>query len=156
MRKGRARARFSVLTAGRPRRRRSRLARGFRVLLALAVVACGVALVGAIIAKGAKPYLISHGEAKEIGQVKQQIAQAEAESRALKKKIGYLQTPQGKEAEARKLGWVKEGEIAVVLGEPQDLQGAARGLPDSAAANSFWQTAGRWVLGLFVRADSTP
>ena len=149
MRRGSTRTRFSVLTGGRPRRRRTKLARSFRVLLALAVAACGLVVAGAIIAKGARPYLISHGEAKE-------IAQSEAEKRALKKNIEYVQTPQGKEAEARKLGWVKEGEIAVVLEAPQGSEGANGQPSDSAKRESFWQAAGYRVLSLFVRTDSSP
>ncbi|HUV05380.1 MAG TPA: septum formation initiator family protein [Armatimonadota bacterium] len=156
MRRGSTRTRFSVLTGGRPRRRRTKLARSFRVLLALAVAACGLVVAGAIIAKGARPYLISHGEAKEIAQIKQQIAQSEAEKRALKKNIEYVQTPQGKEAEARKLGWVKEGEIAVVLEAPQGSEGANGQPSDSAKRESFWQAAGYRVLSLFVRTDSSP
>ena len=152
MRRRSARTKFTISTGGRPRRRK--LVRSLRILLALVAVGCGIVMVGAVIAKGARPYLISHGEAKEIAQVKRQIAQAESENRVLKKGIGYLRTPRGMEAEARKLGWVKEGEIAVVLEEPEGSQGA-NGEP-SGSHESFWQAAGLRILGLFVRADSNP
>jgi hypothetical protein len=68
-----------------------------------------------VIGKGAKPYLVGYTANKEIAQINQQIAHEKARQKDLSKQIGYLQTPAGMESEARKLGWVKEGEVAVVV-----------------------------------------
>jgi len=123
-------------------------------VLALASAAAVICIVGTVVSKAARPYLISHAESKEISEINRQIAEANAENRALKKEIAYLSTPEGKEAEARKLGWVKAGEVAIVIERPQNSQGKAVQSADSLERESFWHAAGRRILGLFVRTDS--
>ncbi len=80
--------------------------------LAVAGVILGV---GRVLSKAAEPYVVGYAESKEIAQVTQQIADEKAKRKDLKQQIRYLRTPAGMESEARKLGWVKEGEVAVVV-----------------------------------------
>lgn len=94
---------------------RSRKTRFARIAV-MSLAAAGVLFVaGSVIGKVLEPYVVGYGENREIAQVTEQIRQLEAERRDLKRQIRYVQTPAGMEAEARKLGWVKEGEVAVVV-----------------------------------------
>lgn len=113
----------------------------------MCIAACLIVLgIYALLAKAAKPYLIAWSESREIVQVKQQIAKAEAENKALRKSIAYLHTSRGQETAARELGWVKEGETAVVVEQLEDAQD--RSFRDT-GHESFWQAAGRRITGLF-------
>jgi len=154
MKRRTTRARNQMVAHHRPGRFRARFARALRVVLALASAIAVLCVLGTLISKAARPYLISHAESKEISEINRQIAEANAENRALKKEIAYLSTPEGKEAEARKLGWVKAGEVAIVIEQPQDSQGEGGQSADSSGRESFWHAAGRRILGLFVRTDS--
>ncbi|MHB0911926.1 MAG: FtsB family cell division protein [Armatimonadota bacterium] len=101
------------------KRSRSKMARFLRSALMIAAC-CGVLLCAyMVIAKIAHPYLISYSESKDIVQVRKEIAEARAENSTLKRDMDFLKTPQGREAEARKLGWVKPGEIALVVERPE-------------------------------------
>lgn len=128
--------------------------RSIRILFMLTVVACILFCVGAIAAKAARPYIISHGESREISEVNRQISKALAENTALKQEIALLSTHEGKEEEARKHGWVKEGEIALVIEQPPKSQTQGGKPADSAGSESFWHAAGWRILELFVRRDS--
>jgi len=72
-----------------------------------------------VLAKATRPYVISYAESQDMTSIKQQKEAAEAENRRLKLEKDYLLTSKGKEAEARKLGWVKPGEVAVVVQQPE-------------------------------------
>ena len=135
-------------------KRRSRFAKYIRVLFTLTTIAGILFCVGAVISKAAKPYLISCGESREIAAVKKEIAEACAENRALKGNIAYLSTPRGKEAEARKLGWVKEGEVALVVEQPQK-PGSEGARAEGVSDKSFWRSAGQRILELFTRPADT-
>ncbi len=100
--------------------------------------------VGAVIGKGAKPYLVGHTENREIAQINRQIAQETARHKSLDKQIGYVQTPAGMESEARKLGWVKEGEVAVVVDDTKKEP-----IADKASESNFLQRIGKGITGLF-------
>lgn len=132
----------------RPRRRALRIRR--LAYASLAVIAgAGILLcVGAAVGKMAKPYVVGHREGKEIAEIKRQIAEAESENRELKAAIEYLSTPAGVEVEARKLGWVKKGEIAVVVERPRSEQSTV-GPVEDADRVSFWRRVGRGIARLF-------
>ena len=120
----------------------------------LLVAVAGVAIFfGAVISKAARPYLISYGESREIAQVKKEIAEAQAENNTLKRDINYLSTLKGKEAEARKLGWVKEGEVALVVQQPEDAESKEIEQAKQQAKEPIWRTAGRRILELFARPE---
>lgn len=120
-----------------------------RVLLALTLIAAGLCCTAAVVKKISKPYVISYGESKEVRDIRKQIAVATADNQQLKRDISYLGTAQGKEAEARKLGWVKKGEVALVVQQP----GKSSFQVDQPIAikDTFWQSAGKRLVGIFVR-----
>lgn len=138
------------------RRRRPLFARFIRVVLMLAVIASILFCAKAVIVKAARPYLISYGESKESSEIKLQMAEAYAESKVLKKEIPHLLSPEGMEAEARKLGWVKKGEVAIVVEQPKQSQIERSGPAGPSERESCWHVIGRHILGLFVRADPAP
>lgn len=131
-------------------RRSPKLRKAARTAVVLAIGAFILLAVGAVIAKAARPYLITYNEAREIEQIKRQIAEAEAENKALREDIAYLQTKRGKEVEARKLGWVKKGEIAVIVeptDEPADENAEGKA---SQVRMPATQVVGKWLLHLLV------
>ncbi len=145
-------------TTKRPKTRRMRTKRTkapklLRVLLVLTLLAAGGYCLKATVCKLARPYLISHSESQEIVALQKQIASANIENIQLKRESELMGTPQGKEAEARKLGWVKKGEVALVVQQPDQ----SRLLQEQAEAmkETFWQSAGKKLVGVFARTDST-
>jgi cell division protein FtsB len=127
--------------------RRARRRRQMRILLLLACFGVAVLIVRAAAMKAARPYVISYTESKERADIQRQIAQANAEKNALKHDIAYLDTPEGKEAEARKLGWVKTGEVAVVVPDSGPSPFASEPLPQA----SIWDRMSRRMAGMFVK-----
>lgn len=130
-------------TAG-PKRRRSRRPHYTRMIVIVLSITGILLGVGAVIGKGAKPYLVGHTEGREIEQINRQIAQEEARRIDLNKQIEYLQTPAGMESEARKLGWVKEGEVAVVVDDTKKEP-----TPERSSEPTFLQRIGKGITGLF-------
>ncbi|MGO8670972.1 MAG: FtsB family cell division protein [Capsulimonadaceae bacterium] len=82
------------------------LAGGAALLLAMSV---------ALIAKAIEPYREGSVMRAELAQTDRQIAEADAENDAYRRRLAYLNTPAGITAEARKLGYVKPGEVAIVV-----------------------------------------
>lgn len=113
-------------------------------------VACGLLYcVKAAVAKVSRPYVINYGESREVARLQKEIGAARAENRQLKGEIRDIETQTGKEAEARKLGWVKKGETAIVVEQPQKTAlETAQPIPNK----SCWQRASDWLTGLFHRA----
>lgn len=141
--KAKTRTHYSV---GRSKRR-SKFGRYLRMFLMLACLALAFLIVRAMVMKAARPYLISYNESKERSEIQKQIAQAEAENRGLKRDIIYLDTAEGKEAEARKLGWVKTGEVAVVVPQVGKSPFDGEPLPQP----TFWDHFGIRMAGMFVK-----
>lgn len=123
-----------------------------RMLLILVIAVAGLYCVKATAVKILKPYVISYGESKEIDEIKKQIAVASAENRQIKRDISYVATPQGKEAEARKLGWVKKGEVTLVVDQPQQPKFTVE--PSVAVKRTFWQNTSWRLVGMFVRTKT--
>lgn len=126
-----------------PKRHRSRRSQLRRTIVTVLSIAGILLAVGAVIGKGAKPYLVGHTENREIAQINQQIAHEQARHRNLSKQIEYVQTPSGMESEARKLGWVKEGEVAVVVDDTK------KPTPEKTSDSTFLQRIGKGITGLF-------
>jgi hypothetical protein len=133
---------------------RSKLVRFFR-RLGLFGIACVVLLVVyMILAKASRPFLISYAESREIAGIKREKDAVEAENRRLRTNREYLKTDQGKEAEARKLGWVKSGEVAVVVGQPEHSPTPPIEFEKPAPPKSKWRILSEKVMGkLLFRAD---
>jgi cell division protein FtsL len=127
-----------------PKKRTSRKTRFTRVALTALAIAGVLFITGAVIGKAVKPYLVGYGENREIAQITDQIAQEEAQRRDLKRQIRHVQTPAGMEAEARKLGWVKEGEVAVVVEGP-----AVEPTSETSPKSQFLHRIGNGIVGLF-------
>jgi len=127
--------------------RRSKSGRYFRTFLMFACLALTIFIVKAMVAKAVRPYWINHNEKKESADIQKQIAQAKAENLAFKQEIIHLGTPEGKEEEARKLGWVKQGEVAVVVPDSGPSPFASEPLPQE----TFWDHLGRRMAGVFVK-----
>ena len=142
----------------RNRSRRPTFAKFIRVLTSVLLVSGILFGVGAVVAKAARPYLISYGESREIADINRQIAQAEAENNALRHNINHLTDPKTQpramEAEARKLGWVKQGEVALIIEQPKSAVNEAERNIGGSGKSSFWRTAGWRMLKLFVRTNS--
>jgi len=105
------------------------------VLASLVIIVCFYL----IAMKASRPFIISYAESKEITDIKRQNAAAEAENKKLKEDRAYLQTAQGKEAEARKLGFVKEGEISLIVEHPEKSEPPVLNPPPPPVKKTFWQ-----------------
>ncbi len=122
-------------------------------LVRVLAAACIIGIIGVavflIISKLSRPYMIGYSESKEIIETKQQISNAESENKSMHSDIQYLQTDRGKEAEARRLGWVKPGEIAIVVEQPRKIQNPSTQQAAATVHKSFWISVREKVLGLF-------
>lgn len=106
-----------------------------------------------VVAKVSKPYLISYRESKDIIDIKRQITEAKDENRSLKDQIEYLKTDRGKVAEARKLGFVKSGEISLVVGK-QDRTPDFDSSDAKPAQQSVWSSVKHKASSLFQHTHS--
>jgi len=130
-------------TAG-PKRRRSRRPNYRRTIVTVLTIAGILLVAGAVIGKVVKPWVVGHTEGREIAQINRQIAHEEALRIDLNKQIEYVRTPAGMESEARKLGWVKEGEVAVVVDDTKKSP-----TPEKASEPTFLKRIGNGITGLF-------
>ena len=80
-------------------------------LVAVVAVVLGV-MVGS---KILRPFQLCSRESRETGQLKSELATLEKQNAVLERQIAFLKTPRGSAEAARKLGWVKPGEITLVL-----------------------------------------
>ena len=131
-------------TGRKLRRRRPAVARYFRAFLVVSASCVILVIISMGIAKIVRPYLISYGQSKETAEIERQIDETKKENKALKRDLKYLNRPEGKEVEARKLGWVKEGEVALVVGKPHKSESEDQA---ASSAGSFW----RRIANMFVR-----
>ena len=115
----------------------------------------GVILAGTfmVVSKASRPYRISYSESKDITAKLQKLNKAQAENEVLKQDWEYLTNPQTQneamEIEARKLGWVKPGEIAIVVEQSPKALDEENKFPVSS-----WFSPGKRILGLFGHKDS--
>jgi cell division protein FtsL len=137
-------------TTRRLRRRKRKTSKLLRILLMAVVSATCIVTLFLVIHKAAKPYLLSYGESKEIADLKSEINSSLVENKALKDSISFLQTPQGKEVEARRLGFVKDGETSVVVEQPHESPSVSL-QSTTHQNNSILRTAGRKILSVFAR-----
>jgi hypothetical protein len=69
----------------------------------------------AIVAKAIRPYAEASDLKSQLAVLNRQIAQTDDENAAYKRRLAYLQTPQGEMTEARSLGYLVPGEVPVVV-----------------------------------------
>jgi len=65
----------------------------------------------------ARHFRLLSAESLEVRKAKQELAWLKKENADLERRIAYLKTPRGRAQAARKLGYVKPGEIIIVLPE---------------------------------------
>jgi cell division protein FtsB len=115
------------------RRPRRRLALWTRVaLLGLAVSVMALAVIG-LVAKAIRPYREASLQSRQLAETKQQISSLDSENDSLRRRIAYLKTSDGIIVEARKMGYLKSGEIPFVvegLSQPDEPLDASRVAPE--------------------------
>ena len=89
-------------------------ARGKRTLVAIgAAIACLAAVwVGAVVRR---PFLLADNLEAENVVLEKRALTLQIENQSQKKELAALLTPQGKEREARRLGFVKKGEVPLFI-----------------------------------------
>lgn len=146
------------MVSRRAERRKARMARkrkapqskALRLVVAAIIIAVVAAIVWMVVAKATKPYRIGYNESKEISDIRGQISQAKAENKALKADIDYIKRPEGKMVEARKLGFVKEGEVAVVVEQPDRKQYEMDQMKTPPVKETFFQSLKRRITEFFA------
>lgn len=81
----------------------------------LVVAAIAALTVFAVLRKTVRPILLCHRERTEVIRLENQLADLRRENRALETRRRYLESPAGAETEARKLGYVRPGEVSVII-----------------------------------------
>lgn len=97
-----------------------RLERAIRVGALITVAVLGLWIISTSSKKVARPFNLYISEASENQRIEQQISELKAENEAMRRRIDYLKTPAGSESEARALGWVREGEVSLVVIPPEE------------------------------------
>lgn len=92
-------------------------------LLAIFIGVLGLAIFG-LVTKAIRPYREAGAQKGQMSITRRQIADIDRQNDALRRRIAYLQTDAGKTTEARKMGYVKPGEIPIVI-EGQTPSGTA-------------------------------
>ena len=73
--------------------------------------------VGWVVGRAWRPVKLYSREYNETQALARQVADMKKENADLQRRISYLKTGEGSAQAARKLGWVKPGEITLVLPE---------------------------------------
>lgn len=81
----------------------------------VSILTLAVIVVGAVCVKSVRPVSLLIGEYRATRELSSRLASVKKENAGLDRKIKYLQTRQGAEAAARRLGYVLPGEITLVL-----------------------------------------
>lgn len=108
----------------RPRKRRRSKANQtspviMKTAVGIVVGAAVFAFAGRIAAFAVEPVAVTMRTGKEIRQL-QDLQRREAQvNEQLRQDIAYLKTPAGIEQEARRRGWVKPGEVALSIVQPE-------------------------------------
>jgi len=72
-------------------------------------------IVVTVIVNIARHFRLLSAESLEVRKARQELASLKKENAELERRIAYLKTPRGRAQAARKLGYVKPGEIIIVL-----------------------------------------
>lgn len=107
-----------------PRRRRPRRSVWRRVVWPLIKTTAIVVFVVFIMGKIARPFRLYDREYSETKRIALELESLRKENASLERQIKNLKTPEGAAQAARKLGWVKPGEITLVI--PQDAENSER------------------------------
>lgn len=99
----------------KPKRKKTSFLRRavFPLLMFCVIVAAGLVIVGRI----SQPFLLYSREKRATDELRAQLESCRKENAELERRIKYIQTPEGAAQAARELGWVKPGEITLVMPE---------------------------------------
>ncbi len=117
-----------------------------RVGMAGAMIFVTAFLAVNLVAKVARPYREASLQSTQLSLIRQQSDVLESENTALVRRIAYLKTSQGVAAEARKMGYLRPGEIPMVVeGSVSQMDGVPDSAPTQLPSRSssptfrFWQ-----------------
>ena len=121
----------------RPWMKHSLLVLLIAMMLAISVVA---------VIKIVRPYREARQQSQQLARNRAKLAAIRAQNAELRQRIAYLKTDDGQTTEARKLGFVRPGEIPIVV-EDTSAPSAPAASPAAprtphSAPHSFW---GRWA-----------
>ena len=142
--------------ARRARRKGSRWKRPRRILgmwarvaLLVGVVVVTVFVAIGLVAKAVRPYNEAGVQNRQLADTRLETDALDRENAELARRIAYLKTPEGVASEARKMGYLRPGEIPLVVegqaGQPKPGAGFAAPLdaptpaPTGSAARRFWR-----------------
>ena len=99
----------------RPVRRRRKRSVWRKTILPLLMFGCVIAAVVFVYGRISRPFMIYDKETQATRELQKKVNDYRAENAALTRRIQYLKTPEGAAQAARELGWVKPGEITLVI-----------------------------------------
>ena len=120
VRPGGGRPRGNGVQRARPRRRRPKRSVWRRIILPLLPYAIMAVVAVFAIIKAPRPFMLYGKEKDATVQLQRQLDECRRQNEMLARRISYLRTPEGRAQAARELGWVKPGEITLVI--PPDNQ----------------------------------
>ncbi len=86
-----------------------------RLALLGAVIVVSVFIGIGIVAKAIRPYHEARAQTDQLARTRQASAALLAENAELTRHIAYLKTPQGVASEARRIGYLRPGELPIVV-----------------------------------------
>jgi len=95
-----------------------RIERAVKSLAIILLAIAGAWVAFSIVRKAVRPFRFYVAEARENRRIQTQIAELQRENAMLRRKVRYLRTPSGQETAARELGWVRKGEVSLVVEPP--------------------------------------
>lgn len=107
---------FERVPPRRRRRKRSVWRKTIWPLVKYGVIVVVMVMAGSMVAgKIARPFKLYSVEARETQRLADELQSLKKENMALARRIKHLDTHEGSVQAARRLGWVKPGEITLVL-----------------------------------------
>ena len=97
-----------------------RIERSIRWSALIALVIVGSCVSFCVLRKTIRPFRLYFVEARENSQIERAISRLKKENRTLKAQLPYLRTQAGAETAARALGWVKPGEVSLIVEQRED------------------------------------
>lgn len=122
----------------RPRKRRRSKANQtspyiMKAAVGIVAVTALVVFAGRITAFAMEPLVVTMRTGQQIQGLKDQRKQEAQTNEQLRQDIAYLKTPAGIEQEARRRGWVRPGEVALSIVQPEVPAGAPAVKPEKHA-----------------------
>jgi cell division protein FtsB len=109
----------------RRKRRKKRVLGLFpRIMMVAFTLAFTIIVCAALGSKIVQPYQMSRDQAQRMAVLNTQLADTNAQNATLERQTAYLQRSDGIEAEARDKGYLKPGEISLVIENPPAVTAA--------------------------------